>query len=433
VASWLRYPRALIALAQSASGRMRLQYWKSLPASSMVTLGLAVFFVFSTYAFVSDLAEPRPAPYWWVVVYAANTGIVAVGYILVSTRFVRALPLAVGLNLLSIFGLPKLLPLYSTQVPAGTTVTQLHQRHLVDAWLVFAAVLLGLVFLYTFVSTEGTKYFRMRTEIELAKRVQAELVPPIDLKTRELEICGKSIPSSSVGGDLVDAVVIDGTVTCYLADVSGHGIAAGVLMSMVKSAVRTAASQGVTLVELMQRLNTVLMDLKAPSMYATLAFLRFVGSDHLEYSLAGHPPVLHYHCSTHSVSPLKMEQLPIALFGTANFESRTIAIEPGDLLVTVSDGLLDVANRQGQEFGWEQIERLVLENAAEPLSFIVEKVSMKPLASACKRTTEAYSWSEFRRASSRFTHSAMRPSDQRLTPCVPAGKPLVPTSEPATA
>ena len=168
--------------------------------------------------------------------------------------------------------------------------------------------------------------------------------------------------------------LIDGTVTCYLADVSGHGIAAGVLMSMVKSAVRTAASQGVTLVELMQRLNTVLMDLKAPSMYATLAFLRFVGSDHLEYSLAGHPPVLHYHCSTHSVSPLKMEQLPIALFGTANFESRTIAIEPGDLLVTVSDGLLDVANRQGQEFGWEQIERLVLENAAEPLSFIVEKV-----------------------------------------------------------
>jgi hypothetical protein len=52
----------------------------------------------------------------------------------------------------------------------------------------------------------------------------------------DLEICGKSIPSKTVGGDLVDAVCFDGTVTCSLADVSGHGIAAAVLMSMAKSA-----------------------------------------------------------------------------------------------------------------------------------------------------------------------------------------------------
>ena len=64
-----------------------------------------------------------------------------------------------------------------------------------------------------------------------------------------LAICGKSVPSSSVGGDLVDAVAFDGAVTCYLADVSGHGIAAGVLMSMVKSAVRTSLSKGEPLVD----------------------------------------------------------------------------------------------------------------------------------------------------------------------------------------
>ena len=53
--------------------RERQQYWKSVPALSMVVLALAVFFIFSTIASVSDLAEPRPSPYWWVPVYAANT------------------------------------------------------------------------------------------------------------------------------------------------------------------------------------------------------------------------------------------------------------------------------------------------------------------------------------------------------------------------
>src|SRR3974377_1165084 len=208
------------------SRRDRYQYWKSLPMSSLATLVLAVFLTFSTLAFVSDLAEPRPSPYWWVLVYAAATGLVAVGYVLVSTRFVRGLPLAIAVNLLSLFVLPRFLPLYLTKVAHGTTVGQLHQRHVLAAWLVIPLVTLGFIFFFTFVNTEGTKYFRLRTEIELARRVQGELVPPLHLTAAELEICGKSIPSSTVGGDLVDAVSFDGSVTCYLADVSGHGIAA---------------------------------------------------------------------------------------------------------------------------------------------------------------------------------------------------------------
>jgi hypothetical protein len=354
--------------------RERAQYWKSVPASSIVGLGLAVFLTFSSLAFVSDLAEPRPSPYWWVLVYAANTGIVAAGYALTSTRFVRLFPLAVALNLLSIFGLTRILPLYSSKVAPDTAVGQLHQRHILDAWLVIALVTLGYMFFFTFVSTEGTKYVRLRTEIELAERVQARLVPPIAMTAAELAICGKSIPSSRVGGDLVDAVLFDGSVTCYLADVSGHGIAAGVLMSMVKSAARTSLSQGEPLVDLMHRLNEVLLDLKEPAMYVTFACLRSAGSNRLEYSLAGHPPILHYHSSTRSVSELKMEQLPIAMFPAVNFQSTTIEVAPGDLLAVVSDGFLEVTNAKGEEFSPKALERLVARNATEPLPQIVDRL-----------------------------------------------------------
>jgi phosphoserine phosphatase RsbU/P len=343
-------------------------------ASSMVRLGFAVLLTFSSLAFVSDLAEPRPSPYWWVLVYAANSGIVSTAYALTSTRFVRLLPLAMAVNLFSIFGLTRILPLYSTKVAPNTTVVELHERHILDAWLVIVVLTLGYLFFFTFVSTEGSKYVRLRTEIELAERVQARLVPPLELTAAELAICGKSIPSSRVGGDLVDAVLFDGSVTCYLADVSGHGIAAGVLMSMVKSAVRTSLSRGEPLVELMKRLNEVLLELKEPAMYVTFACLRSAGSHRLEYSLAGHPPILHYHCSTQSVSELKMEQLPIAMFPAVNFQSATIAVAPGDLLAVVSDGFLEVTNTKGEEFGPAAFERFVARSAREPLPRIVDRL-----------------------------------------------------------
>ena len=70
----------------------------------MTILLAAVFLTFSSVAFVSDLAEPRPSPYWWVLVYAANTGVVAVGYALISTRNIRFWALAIAANSMSIYG-----------------------------------------------------------------------------------------------------------------------------------------------------------------------------------------------------------------------------------------------------------------------------------------------------------------------------------------
>ncbi|MGA7768342.1 MAG: PP2C family protein-serine/threonine phosphatase [Candidatus Sulfotelmatobacter sp.] len=350
------------------------QYWKSVPLASMVALGVAVFLTFSSLVFVSDLVEPRPSPYWWVLVYAADMGIVATGYALASTRFIRLLPLAVAVHLLTIFGLTRVLPLYSRKVASGTTVVELHGRHILDAWLVVGLVTLGYAVFFNFISTEGKNYVRLRTEIELAERVQARLVPAFEMTAARLAICGKSVPSSSVGGDLVDAVAFDGSVTCYLADVSGHGIAAGVLMSMVKSAVRTSLSKGEPLVDVMQRLNEVLLDLKEPAMYITFACLRSAGGDRLEYSLAGHPPILHYHASNQSVSELKMEQLPIAMFPAVNFQSAMITIAPGDLLAVVSDGFLEVTNANGEEFGRGALERLVAGSATEPLPQIIDRL-----------------------------------------------------------
>jgi hypothetical protein len=118
---------------------------------------------------------------------------VAAGYALASTRFIRLLPLAVAINLLSIFGLTRILPLYSRKVASGTTVVELHNRHVLDAWLIICVVTLGYMVFFTFISIEGKKYIRLQTEIELAERVQARLVPPFEMIAAKLTICGKML------------------------------------------------------------------------------------------------------------------------------------------------------------------------------------------------------------------------------------------------
>lgn len=97
-----------------------------------------------------------------------------------------------------------------------------------------------------------------------------------------------------MGGDLVDLVVDGGKVFAYLADVSGHGISAGILMRMVKTAMRQAWLTKQSLSALLESVNTVLPAVKEPEMYATLAALRFDGFSRAEFALVGHPSVLHY-------------------------------------------------------------------------------------------------------------------------------------------
>src|SRR6516164_7618567 len=96
------------------------------------------------------------------------------------------------------------------------------------------------VFFMRFIENEGTRAVRMQTELAIAQGIQQTLVPPIEFRSDHLEIYGISIPSAEVGGDLVDVVPLpDGSVFAYVADVSGHGLSAGILMGMIKTAVRT--------------------------------------------------------------------------------------------------------------------------------------------------------------------------------------------------
>ena len=160
-----------------------------------------------------------------------------------------------------------------------------------DGMAIIFAITVGYV-CFAYVSiTEGRRYFRVHAEMALAAEIHQVLVPAIDSKASDFDFCGSSLPSGEVGGDLIDVFQNNRGWIAYIADVSGHGVAPGVVMGMVKSAARMQLSSAEKTDALLEHLNSVLLPIKKPETFVTFAYLAWNG-ERLEYSTAGHPPIL---------------------------------------------------------------------------------------------------------------------------------------------
>jgi len=177
-----------------------------------------------------------------------------------------------------------------------------------------------------------------------------------------------------MGGDLVDVIESDGSLLAYVADISGHGLPAGQLMGMLKTALRVSLQFHEQPVALLESADRVLPAVKEPDMYATLAMLYFDGSTQAEYALAGHVPILHYrHCSR-DMARLSMEQFPLGLIPGGRYASQRVSYSPRDLFLLLTDGVTEVVNESDEEFGLARVEQLLSQHADQPLSQIWDTI-----------------------------------------------------------
>jgi serine phosphatase RsbU (regulator of sigma subunit) len=211
-----------------------------------------------------------------------------------------------------------------------------------------------------------------RAELDVARRVHESIVPPIDLRIPGVRVLARSRASSTMGGDLIDVVRRDGELDLFVADVSGHGVKAGIVMAMLKSAVRTRLGSGGTLGEILADVNRALEGLTDPSMFATLACVRIrpgAGGDGVaavEYALAGHLPIFHVRTGG-VVHDLCNECLPLGIEPSERYVAGRITAERGDALVLATDGLVEVHGRDGREFGLGALRQAVRSMAASDL------------------------------------------------------------------
>ena len=237
--------------------------------------------------------------------------------------------------------------------------------------LAMVMIVAGYVLVVMFIRKEGLRVFGAMTEVRLAREVQQALVPALSRKIGEYELFGVSVPSGEVGGDLVDVMEGSAGWTAYVADVAGHGVSAGMLMAMIKSAARTRSSNG-TLADLLCNLNRVFLSVAAPNVFVTFAGIASAGGPELTFALAGHLPVLHYSKRLGSVEERSVSNLPLGILPSAEFATASIICEPGDMLAIVTDGLTETSDEHAQELGLGPLKTAFLESAAAPLEQVVD-------------------------------------------------------------
>jgi Stage II sporulation protein E (SpoIIE) len=345
-------------------------YWRMLSKLSKVKFLVAAFITWCAVGFVIDVLlvnyEPLGRGFFWPI-YFGTLGTALFAARMGRTGLVPVLLLIMGVGL----WLAVRISFHSFASPPLETM---HRRVVFDAIGILVGTIVGYRLLVDFIRTEGFAAVRIQTELALAHRIQATLVPTLSLQAGRFEVYGKSIPSTEMGGDLIDAVERDGTLLAYMADISGHGLAAGQLMGMLKTAVRVSLQFRQEPVAVLESADRVLPAVKEANMYATLALLYFDGLSEAEYSLAGNPPVLHYRALTGDIVQLAMEQFPLGLIPGGRYSSQRVSYSPGDMFLMISDGISEVPNENDEEFGLDRLEQSLRKNAAQPLPQLWESI-----------------------------------------------------------
>ncbi len=338
-------------------------FWRMLPLGRMKTFLAGYFFVGAAAGFVFDLLQLNASRlgggFFWPVLMGTGATAARAAAIKRVSLVPLLLLLAVATAWLGYWASH-----LSTPLPVPEAV---HRRVLFDAIGILVGIGFGVRFLLFFAGTEGLAHIRMQTELSLAHGIQATLVPTISFQNAGFEVYGKSIPSTEMGGDLIDVIATDGSLLVYVADVSGHGLAAGQLMGMLKTAMRLAVQFRQTPVALLESADRVLPGLKGPDMYATLALLHFDGSAELEHSSAGHVPILHYRDRSQDTAQLSMEQFPLGLIPGGGYVSQRVAYSSRDLFLLLTDGISEVPNARDEDFGLTRLAQLLTQHAAQPL------------------------------------------------------------------
>src|SRR5262245_741958 len=209
---------------------------------------------------------------------------------------------------------------------------------------------------------------KLRRDLALAAEVQRRLLPPEPPRSDTVTLTAFTLPARSVGGDYYDFIDLgsDG-IGVAIADVSGKGVAAALVMSVVQASLRVISSdRSVTVSQLASRMNGFLHQSTGANKYATFFYAQITeGARRLRYVNAGHNPPYLVRRSRGGVeiAELAVGGTVLGLFPAVPFEEATIDLCPGDILVAFTDGVTEAMNAAGDEFGEDRLKELLRSNS----------------------------------------------------------------------
>ena len=218
---------------------------------------------------------------------------------------------------------------------------------------------------------------RAEHELEIAREVQAKLLPQHAPALASLDYAGICVQARQVGGDYYDFLYLGpGRLALVLADVSGKGMSAALLMASLQASLRSQYAQAPgDLPQVLRAVNQTFFESTVTSRYATLFFgiyderagrLRYVNCGHL-------PPVLL--APDGAIERLQPTAPVIGLFEEWTCETREIDLKRGDTLVMFTDGVVEAFDAAGEEFGEERVLDLLRRQAALPAGMLVDAIA----------------------------------------------------------
>jgi phosphoserine phosphatase RsbU/P len=206
---------------------------------------------------------------------------------------------------------------------------------------------------------------KLQGELEIAQEVQQHLFPRYPAQAAGLDFAVRCLPAQAVGGDYYNYWQgPHGEFHFALGDVSGKGIAAALLMASIQAMLNGLAARGdLPLKQMMCELSRLVLEGSMPERYTTLILGTYQPSERrLGVVNAGHvPPVL---IRGHKVIRLEEGGWPAGLLPDTRYESTSMTIAPGDLLVCVSDGISEAMNPEDESWGEDALVEIALDAAA---------------------------------------------------------------------
>ena len=201
-------------------------------------------------------------------------------------------------------------------------------------------------------------------ELALAQQTQESLLPRCLPQFENYRIHAFNSPTRYVGGDFYDFLQLSsGDWMGVLADVSGKGMPAALLSSMVLGALSMEFHAGTQPQEVLNRVNRLLCEKSLPDQFVTLFLFLQNPQGMGQFISAGHNPAYLFRSATGKIEKLLSDAFVLGMFDFATYESRTFRLDKGDVLVVTSDGLTDAQNPKEEMFGAQRLLQIIRQEA----------------------------------------------------------------------
>lgn len=228
---------------------------------------------------------------------------------------------------------------------------------------------------------------RKSRELEEARTLQLSMLPNKLPDISPYDISVYMVTATEVGGDYYDySLQEDGWLTLALGDATGHGTKAGIMVAAAKSYFHMLAGDK-NQAEMLQRMSSGLRKMDLHLMYMGMIILRCNGLN-AEIISAGMPPVLWYRKNLGRVETITLKGLPLGTKVRYPYQNRKLQMDHGDVLLLMSDGLMELFNNKRELLGLERIERELLNSSCATSDEIIKHMRSLMLSWSCEHKNE---------------------------------------------